>query len=57
MLRSKFLKKNQGKDHTFHAVILAGVHDIKTVKPKIRTDETRTFNSPWNIAPALLTLF
>ncbi|MCP4156937.1 MAG: AAA family ATPase [bacterium] len=50
MLRSKYLKKSQGKDQSFHAVILAGVHDIKTVKPKIRADEAKTFNSPWNIA-------
>uniref|UniRef100_UPI0020747511 AAA family ATPase n=1 Tax=Clostridium sp. Marseille-Q2269 TaxID=2942205 RepID=UPI0020747511 len=29
MLRSKYLLRNEGKDYTFHSVILAGVHDIK----------------------------
>ncbi len=50
MLRSKYLKRNQGKGYTFHSVILAGVHDVKTLKTKIRPDEKRMYNSPWNIA-------
>jgi len=50
MLRTKFLKKNEGKDYSFHSVILAGVHDIKTLKTKIRPEEKRMYNSPWNIA-------
>lgn len=50
MLRSKYLKRSQGKDHTFHAVILAGVHDVKTLKSKIRPDDRQKLNSPWNIA-------
>jgi len=50
MLREKYLLRNAGKDHTFHSVILAGVHDVKTLKLKIRPDEERKFNSPWNIA-------
>lgn len=36
MLRSKYLLRNEGRDYTFHSVILAGVHDIKTLKLKIR---------------------
>lgn len=50
MLRAKYLKRNQGKGHTFHTVILAGVHDVKTLKAKIRPGEKRMYNSPWNIA-------
>ncbi len=50
MLRSKYLKRSEGKDHTFHSVILAGVHDVKTLKSLIRKDEEKKFNSPWNIA-------
>ncbi len=50
MLRNKYLERNEGKGHTFHSVILAGVHDIKTLKAKIRPDEDRKLNSPWNIA-------
>jgi len=29
---------------------LAGVHDIKTLKLKIRNEEDKKYNSPWNIA-------
>jgi hypothetical protein len=47
MLRSKYLKSNQGKGHTFHSVILAGVHDVKTLKAKIRPKEKGMYNSPW----------
>lgn len=50
MLRSKYLLKNEGKDYTFHSVILAGVHDVKSLKIKIRSDEEHKYNSPWNIA-------
>ncbi len=50
MLRDKYLKSSTGKDHTFHSVILAGVHDIKTLKLKLRSDQEAKLNSPWNIA-------
>lgn len=50
MLRDKYLGAATGKDTTFHAVILAGVHDVKTLKAKIRPDEEAKYNSPWNIA-------
>jgi hypothetical protein len=50
MLRAKYLARNAGDDSTFHAVILAGVHDVKTLKQKIRQDEEQKYNSPWNIA-------
>jgi hypothetical protein len=48
MLRDKYLKKYAP---TFHSVVLAGLHDIKNIKQKIRPDtETNKYNSPWNIA-------
>lgn len=50
MLRNKYLKRNEGKDHTFQSVILAGVHDVKNMKLKIRPEQEKKFNSPWNIA-------
>ena len=50
MLRSKYLFARSGKDTTFHSVILAGVHDIKNLKLKLRPDEEQKYNSPWNIA-------
>lgn len=50
MLRNKYLLRSMGKDHTFHSVILAGVHDVKSLKIKIRSDEEHKYNSPWNIA-------
>jgi hypothetical protein len=50
MLRNKYLLKNQGEDYTFHSVILAGVHDVKSLKVKIRPEDEKKYNSPWNIA-------
>lgn len=35
---------------TFQSVILAGVYDIKSLKTKIRTEDSHRVNSPWNIA-------
>lgn len=50
LLRQKFLDAAEDRDHTFHSVILAGVHDVKTLKLKLRPGEEQKFNSPWNIA-------
>ena len=50
MLRNKYLLRAVGKDVTFHSVILAGVHDVKSLKLKIRDDAEEKYNSPWNIA-------
>jgi hypothetical protein len=58
MLRKKYLQRNQGKDYTFESVILTGVHDVKTLKAKIQSDDKKQsiksghgkYNSPWNIA-------
>lgn len=50
MLRAKYLKRHLKSQSTFHSVILTGVHDIKTLKLKLRSDENAKRNSPWNIA-------
>jgi hypothetical protein len=40
------------RDNTpiFQSVILAGVYDVKNIKRKIRSDDEKKVNSPWNIA-------
>lgn len=48
MLRNKYLQRT--KVPTFHSVILAGVYDIKNLKLKLRPDDERKYNSPWNVA-------
>ncbi|MCM1258403.1 MAG: AAA family ATPase [Roseburia sp.] len=50
MLRDKYLKREMGKDATFQSVILSGVYDVKNLKLKIRQEEEKKYNSPWNIA-------
>jgi len=50
MLRHKYLRRNKGKDYTFQSVILAGIHDVKNLKLKIRSGDEPKYNSPWNIA-------
>ncbi|MCO6493867.1 MAG: AAA family ATPase [Phaeodactylibacter sp.] len=50
MLRSKYLNRHRKGQETFHSVILAGVHDVKTLKLKLRSDGQHQYNSPWNIA-------
>jgi len=50
MLRSKYLFEQQNQDLTFKSVILAGVHDVKNLKLKLRSDQEHKYNSPWNIA-------
>lgn len=53
MLRAKYLRRNEGTDATFFSVLLAGVHDVKNLKAKIRKGEEQKYNSPWNIAADL----
>ncbi|WP_245549987.1 AAA-like domain-containing protein [Haliscomenobacter hydrossis] len=48
MLRNKYLESDNFP--TFHSVILAGVHDVKSLKLKLRPDDEQKYNSPWNIA-------
>ena len=50
MLRNKYLEREAEEWVTFKSVILAGVYDIKNLKLKLRPDEERKYNSPWNIA-------
>ena len=50
MLRNKYLAREQDEDYTFKSVILAGVHDVKSLKLKLRTQDEAKYNSPWNIA-------
>lgn len=55
MLRNKYLDRaKNGMDSTFHSVILAGVYDVKNLKLKIRREEERKYNSPWNVATDFL---
>jgi hypothetical protein len=48
LLRDKYLDRDVIP--TFHAVVLAGVHDVKNLKLKLRPGEESKLNSPWNIA-------
>lgn len=41
---------NRSERPTFQSVILAGVHDIRNLRQKIRPDAEHRHNSPWNIA-------
>ena len=50
MLRTKFLERFSPHQFTFHSVVLAGVHDIKSLKYKIRPPQDSKYLSPWNIA-------
>ncbi|MDR0918884.1 MAG: hypothetical protein LBM93_06485 [Oscillospiraceae bacterium] len=58
LLRKKFIAQAGEYDTTFYSVVLAGVTDIKNIKLKMVADgnyvpkptETKTVNSPWNIA-------
>ncbi|MEA2012310.1 MAG: AAA family ATPase [Verrucomicrobiota bacterium] len=50
MLRDKYLEAKEEMDITFHSVVLIGVHDIKSLKLKLRPEEEKKLNSPWNIA-------
>jgi len=50
MLREKYLNANEDRDVSFHSVVLAGVHDVKTLKLKLRPNAEKKYNSPWNIA-------
>ena len=53
MLRDKYLFALDQKDLTFHSVILLGVHDVKSLKLKLRPNEEGKLNSPWNISEDL----
>ena len=48
MLRNKYLERHTFK--TFYSVVLAGLHDVRSLKLKLRPEDEQKFNSPWNIA-------
>jgi hypothetical protein len=48
VLRDKYLVREE--EETFQSVILAGVHDVKNLKIRVRPEEEHQYNSPWNIA-------
>jgi len=50
ILRDKFLNRHLKTQQTFHSIILAGVHDIKTLQLNLSSDTENQFHSPWNIA-------
>jgi len=47
-LRAYYIDRD--RTATFKSVILAGVHDIKNLKLKLRPEDDHKTNSPWNIA-------
>ena len=47
-LRGHYLERTEFP--AFQSVILAGVHDIRNLRQKIRPDAEHKHNSPWNIA-------
>lgn len=47
-LRGYYLDRDETS--AFQSVILAGVHDIRNIRQKIRPDAEHRHNSPWNIA-------
>lgn len=53
VLRELYLERAMGVV-TFKSVILAGVYDVKNLKLRLRPDEERKYNSPWNIAEDFL---
>lgn len=51
MLRNMYLDRmTKGMNSTFKSVMLAGVYDVKNLKLKIRPEDERKYNSPWNVA-------
>ena len=49
-LRDGYIGRDTNGMPAFRSVILAGVTDIKHLKSKIRDDNLKRVNSPWNIA-------
>ena len=50
MFRTKYLNRTKPQHYTFHSIVLVGVHDIKSLKYKLRNPDDVHTNSPWNIA-------
>lgn len=49
-MRNYYLEREAKGTVTFWSVILAGLYDVKSLKAKLRPEEARKTNSPWNIA-------
>lgn len=49
-LREGYLMRESDDIPTFQSVVLAGVTDVKHLKSKIRDEDQKKVNSPWNIA-------
>ncbi len=49
-LRYYYLQREKRNTPAFYSVILAGVHDVRRLKLKIRSENDHKYNSPWNIA-------
>ena len=49
-LRDGYINRDSKGIPTFQSVILSGVTDVKHLKSKIRPEDERKVNSPWNIA-------
>lgn len=49
-LRDGYLSRERDGIKAFQSVILSGVTDVKHLKAKIRPEDARKENSPWNIA-------
>lgn len=49
-LRYSYLEREARGSVTFQSVILAGLYDIKSLKSRLRSEDGRKTNSPWNIA-------
>lgn len=49
-MRYSYLEREKRNTPAFHSVILAGVHDIRRLKIKLRSESEHKYNSPWNIA-------
>lgn len=49
-LRYYYLQREKRTTPAFYSVILAGVHDVRRLKLKIRSENDHKYNSPWNIA-------
>jgi hypothetical protein len=50
LLRDMYLARDAEGAPALHSVALAGVHDVKNLKKRIRPDSEHAYNSPWNIA-------
>ena len=50
-LRFQYLEREKDSEFvTFQSVILAGVTDVRHLKSRIRSEDQKKVNSPWNIA-------